>query len=276
MLLDGSEAPYLNKPDNIDMDANGHILIQEDPGNNDTIARVVAYRVSDGKLGVVAKFVDQYFKPGSPTLITRDEESSGITDVTEFLRTSTSDTKSYFVLDAQIHAPILTARPDLANADAARKAAMVNAIEGGQLYLMTVADIEAFEATHGRIPAGSWVLMRTDWSKRQDPEAYQNFDATGQHTPGPSSEAVQFLVQQRDVLGFGSEAIGTDAGQGYHLRPPYPCHYYMHGAGRYGLQCLSNLDQLPPTGAVLICPPLKIQQGSGSPLRVLALVEART
>jgi kynurenine formamidase len=116
--------------------------------------------------------------------------------------------------------------------------------------------------------------MRTDWSKRTDPEAYQNFDETGQHTPGPSTAAVRFLVEQRDVLGFGSEAIGTDAGQGYHLRPPYPCHYYMHGAGRYGLQCLSNLDLLPPAGAVLICPPLKIEKGSGSPLRVLALVGA--
>ncbi len=139
-------------------------------------------------------------------------------------------------------------------------------------YLMSVADIEVFEQAHGRIPAGSWVLMRSDWSKRQDPEAYQNFDASGQHTPGPSSEAVQFLVDQRDVLGFGSEAIGTDAGQGVHLRPPYPCHYFMHGAGRYGLQCLTNLDLLPAKGSVLICPPLKIQQGSGSPLRVLALV----
>ena len=139
-------------------------------------------------------------------------------------------------------------------------------------YLLSVADIERYEATHGRIHQGAWVLMRTDWSKRQDPEAYQNFDETGQHTPGPSTEAVRFLVEQRDVLGFGSEAIGTDAGQGYHLRPPYPCHYYMHGAGRYGLQCLTNLDQLPPTGSVLLCPPLKIRQGSGSPLRVLALV----
>ena len=117
------------------------------------------------------------------------------------------------------------------------------------------------------------LLMRTDWSQRTDPEAYQNFDETGQHTPGPSTEAVRFLVDQRDVLGFGSEAIGTDAGQGYHLRPPYPCHYYMHGAGRYGLQCLANLDRLPPTGAVILSPPLKIQKGSGSPLRVLALVE---
>jgi kynurenine formamidase len=145
-------------------------------------------------------------------------------------------------------------------------------------YLMSVADIEAFEARHGRITAGSWLLMRTDWSKRwteaQDAEAYQNFDDTGQHTPGPSSEAVQFLVRERQVLGFGSEAIGTDAGQGLHLRPPYPCHYFMHGAGRYGLQCLTNLDQLPPMGSLLICPPLKIQRGSGSPLRVLALVPA--
>lgn len=139
-------------------------------------------------------------------------------------------------------------------------------------YLLTVQDIQDWEAEHGRIPPGAWVLMRTDWSKRQDPEAYQNFDETGQHTPGPSTEAVRFLIEERDVRGFGSEAIGTDAGQGYHLLPPYPCHYFMHGAGRYGLQCLCNLDLLPAAGAVLFCAPLKIEKGSGSPLRVLALV----
>ena len=140
-------------------------------------------------------------------------------------------------------------------------------------YLLSVDDLLAFEKSHGRIAEGAWLLMRTDWSKRRDPEAFQNFDEEGQHTPGPSAEAVRFLVDERNVLGFGSEAIGTDAGQGFHLRPPYPCHYYMHGSGKYGLQCLANLDLLPPTGAVLICPPLKIEKGSGSPLRVLALVE---
>ena len=140
-------------------------------------------------------------------------------------------------------------------------------------YLLSVAAVQAWEAAHGRIPAQSWVLMRTDWSKKAgDALAYQNFDATGQHTPGPNAEVAKFLVEERDVLGFGSEAIGTDAGQGYHQRPPYPCHYYMHGAGRYGLQCLTNLDRLPPTGSMLVCPPLKIERGSGSPLRVLALV----
>jgi len=140
-------------------------------------------------------------------------------------------------------------------------------------FLLTADHIRTWEKHHGRIPERAWVLMRTDWSKRSDPVAYQNLDEEGQHTPGPDAAAVRFLVEERNVIGFGSEAIGTDAGQGFHLSPPYPCHYYMHGNGRHGLQCLTNLDQLPPSGAVIICPPLKIRQGSGSPLRVLALVE---
>ena len=139
-------------------------------------------------------------------------------------------------------------------------------------FLLTKAFIENWEASHGRIAPRSWVLMRTDWSKRRDPAEYQNYDEEGQHTPGPDVDAVKYLVAERDILGFGTESIGTDAGQAYHLRPPYPCHYYMHGAGRYGLQCLTNLDQLPPTGAVVIAAPLKIRNGSGSPLRVLALI----
>src|SRR4051812_8719942 len=144
-------------------------------------------------------------------------------------------------------------------------------------FLLTKSFIEKWEKRHGRIAARSWVLMRTDWSKRwdemRDASAYQNYDETVQHTPGPDVEAVKFLVNERDVLGFGTESIGTDAGQAYHLRPPYPCHTFMHGAGRYGLQCLANLDRLPPTGAVVVAAPLKVRQGSGSPLRVLAFVE---
>ena len=132
---------------------------------------------------------------------------------------------------------------------------------------------QLFEAAHGRVPEGAWFLMRTDWSKRSDPEAYQNFDETGQHTPGPSAEAVRFLVEQRQVLGFGSEAIGTDAGQAFTFDPPFPNHAIMHGAGKFGLASLCNLDRLPPTGALVVAAPLKIVNGSGSPLRVLALVE---
>jgi kynurenine formamidase len=139
-------------------------------------------------------------------------------------------------------------------------------------FLLTAKWIKEWEKKHGKIPARAWVLMRTDWSKRIDPAEYQNYDETGQHSPGPDVDAVKFLVEERDILGFGTESIGTDAGQAYHLRPPYPCHSIMHGAGKYGLQCLTNLDQLPATGAVVFAAPLKIRNGSGSPLRVLALV----
>ena len=139
-------------------------------------------------------------------------------------------------------------------------------------YLLTVPAIEAWEARHGRIPAGHWVLFRSDWSKRSG-AAYANVLADGAHTPGPDAAAVQFLVD-RGALGFGVETIGTDAGQAHLMNPMYPAHTLMHGAGRWGLQCLCNLDQLPPTGAMIIAPPLKILGGSGSPLRVLALVPA--
>jgi len=144
-------------------------------------------------------------------------------------------------------------------------------------FLLTADWIRDWERQHGVIPKGAWVIMRTGWSKhiteRNDAVAYQNMDATGQHTPGPATDAVLFLVKERDVIGFGTETIGTDAGQGFHLKPPYPCHYYMHGAGKYGLQCLTNVDLLPPTGALIVAAPLKLRQGSGSPLRAFALVE---
>lgn len=139
-------------------------------------------------------------------------------------------------------------------------------------FVLTVAFVEAWEAKHGRIAAGSWVFLRTDWSKKPAAD-YVGLREDGAHTPGPGPEIVKWLVEERDVHGFGTETIGTDAGQAHLFNPPYPAHFYMHGKGRYGLQCLTNLDLLPPTGAVIVAAPLKIRQGSGSPLRVLALVE---
>lgn len=139
-------------------------------------------------------------------------------------------------------------------------------------FELTPQVIEAWEADHGQIPAGSWVLMRTDWSKKRGAE-YLNMREDGPHSPGPTPEGIRFLIDQRDIRGFGVETVGTDAGQGSHYTPPFPAHYFLHGAGKYGLQCLANLDQLPPTGAMLLAAPLKIKDGTGSPLRVLALVE---
>ena len=139
-------------------------------------------------------------------------------------------------------------------------------------YLMSAEVIRDWEARHGQIGAGHWVLMRTDWSKRPR-EQYVNLRDDGAHTPGPSAEAVQLLVE-REVLGFGTETIGTDAGQAHTFEPPLPAHALMHGSGRFGLQCLTNLDRLPTRGAVIVAAPLKLLDGSGSPLRVLALVPA--
>ena len=140
-------------------------------------------------------------------------------------------------------------------------------------FVLEVEHLQVWEAQHGKIPAGAWLLFRTDWSKRSL-ESYANIKEDGPHTPGPSKDAVEWLIKERNVLGFGVETINTDAGQSFSWEAPYPCHTLMHGANRYGLQCLRNLDQLPATGVLIVAAPLKIEGGSGSPLRVLALVGA--
>lgn len=140
-------------------------------------------------------------------------------------------------------------------------------------FLLTPEQILAWEAEHGGIPAGAWVLLRTDWSKRQGAAAVLNVDEDGPHSPGLRKDATELLVT-RDVLGVGVETIGTDAGQAGRFDPPFPNHSVMHGAGKFGLASLCNLDQLPPTGAIVIAAPLKLVDGSGSPLRVLAISPA--
>jgi len=138
-------------------------------------------------------------------------------------------------------------------------------------FLLTPARIERWESQHGRIPAGSWVLLRTGWSRRADPAAFVNDEGDGPHSPGFDADASRLLAHDRDVLGVGVETIGTDAGQAGTFDPPFPNHTIMHGAGKFGLASLCNLDLLPPTGAIVIAAPLKIVDGSGSPLRVLAI-----
>jgi len=137
-------------------------------------------------------------------------------------------------------------------------------------FLLTPEFLEKWEKEHGRIAAGSWVLMRTDWSKRTDTSSFLNQKEDGAHCPGPSVECIRFLIE-RDVLGFGTETVGTDAGQAHLFDPMYPCHHLIHGAGKFGLASLCNLDQLPATGAMLITAPMKIENGSGSPVRVFAV-----
>jgi hypothetical protein len=136
LLLDGSESIYMSKPDNIVVDSLGNILIQEDPGNNAHVARIVAYRISDGKLGTVAQFKSEYFTSTGASFITQDEESSGIVEVSKELRTSKSDKASYFMYVAQIHATPAKSRPDMAADDAT----LAKAVEGGQWYILKITN----------------------------------------------------------------------------------------------------------------------------------------
>ena len=139
-------------------------------------------------------------------------------------------------------------------------------------YLLTADGVKAWEARHGAINAGEWVVMRSDWDKRAHDEAlYLNADATGPHSPGPTPDCIDYILS-KGALGWGTQCIGTDAGQAGGMTPPFPAHNLLHKANRYGLASLANLDKLPPKGAILIVAPLKLVQGTGSPIRALALV----
>jgi Alkaline phosphatase PhoX len=124
LMLDGSEAPFLNKPDNITIDTRGNLLIQEDPGGNVHLARIVAYDIDTGDRGVIAQFDPAQFKPvtpgGTDAPFTIDEESSGIIDVKDVLG------RGWFLFDAQVH----KTNPDTA------------LVEYGQLMAMHVRDFD--------------------------------------------------------------------------------------------------------------------------------------
>ena len=140
-------------------------------------------------------------------------------------------------------------------------------------YLLTVADLEGFERGHGPLPPGAWVLFRTGWGARaQDAEAFLNAGPEGPVTPGPDAEAARWLATERDIVGFGVETVGIDAGAAGGFDPPFPVHHHLLGNDRYGLTQLANLDQLPVTGAILVVAPLRLVGGTGSPVRALALV----
>jgi kynurenine formamidase len=141
-------------------------------------------------------------------------------------------------------------------------------------FLVEIDDIKAWEAQHAPLPDGGWLLVRTGWDARAHSQSeFLNADENGPHTPGLSAECAKWVAQESPVVGMGVETVGSDAGAAASFDPMFPCHSFMHGAGKYGLTQLRNLDRLPPTGAVLIASPLRIVTGSGSPARVFALVE---
>ncbi len=141
-------------------------------------------------------------------------------------------------------------------------------------YRLSVEDVLEFEAEHGRIERGTIVLLRTDWSERWP----NTLSYLGDDTPGDASnlsfpsygaEAARILVEERQVATLGIDTASIDYGRSQ----DFPVHQIAGAANVAGLENLTNLGTLPPTGFTILALPMKIEGGSGGPVRVVALVE---
>jgi kynurenine formamidase len=140
-------------------------------------------------------------------------------------------------------------------------------------YRLTTADITDFERAHGRIKAGSIVLLRTGWSGRwPDAKRYLGDDTPGDashlHFPSFGPEAAKLLVTERKAAALGVDVASID----YGASTDFMVHRIAAEGGVPGLENLTALDQLPATGAVVLALPTKIRGGSGGPLRAVALL----
>lgn len=136
-------------------------------------------------------------------------------------------------------------------------------------YRLTLARVQKWEAAHGRIPQGAIVLMRTGWSSRWPNEVlYRSMDDNSvMHFPGFSTEAAKFIIA-RGASGLGIDTLSVDYGPS----KKFEVHSVDLPAGLFNLENLANLDRLPESGAFLIVAPIKLQGGSGGPVRVFALM----
>ncbi len=139
-------------------------------------------------------------------------------------------------------------------------------------YTLTVERIEQWEAEHGPIPAGAFVALRTDWSKRwPDGAAMENKDARGvAHYPGWSLAALQYLYEKRHVTANGHETTDTDPGVAT-SKDNYAPETYVLTHDHYQIELLTNLDQVPEAGAIVFVTFPKPKGGSGFPARVFAV-----
>jgi kynurenine formamidase len=143
-------------------------------------------------------------------------------------------------------------------------------------YRLTRDDVLRFEQAHGSIPPGAIVLLRTGWSRFwPDRRAYLGDDTPGDasrlHFPSYGEDATRLLVVEREVAALGVDVASIDYGQSR----DFIVHRIAAASNVPGLENLTNLDELPATGAVVIALPMKIEGGSGGPLRAVAIVPAQ-
>ncbi|WP_165250665.1 cyclase family protein [Paludisphaera soli] len=139
-------------------------------------------------------------------------------------------------------------------------------------YTATLDDVLAWERRRGPIPDGAFVALRTDWSKRwPDPEMMRNPDARGvSHTPGWGREALRHILETRGATAIGHETLDTDPGSAT-SRGDYGLERYVLGRDRYQIEALTNLDQLPEAGAIVVAAFPRPRGGSGFPARVFSI-----
>lgn len=142
-------------------------------------------------------------------------------------------------------------------------------------YLVSIEDLTAWEAEHGRLPDGAILLLRTGWGARYgDRTAYLGTDLTGPeavpelHFPGLAPAAAQWLVDNRSIAAVGLDTPSLDYGQSRDFRT----HVILNTANIPGFENVANLDRPPPTGSHVVALPMKIEGGSGGPLRIVAFV----
>lgn len=140
-------------------------------------------------------------------------------------------------------------------------------------YVVTMDDVNAWEARHGAIPEGAFVALRTDWSRRwPDQAAMQNVDTQGvAHYPGWSLPVLRFLYETRRITASGHETTDTDPGVAT-SRDDYSLESYVLGTNHFQIEMLANLDQVPEAGALLLVTFPKPEAGSGFPARAVAIV----
>ena len=140
-------------------------------------------------------------------------------------------------------------------------------------YRMTVDDVRAWEARHGRVPRGAIVVMHSGWGrfwpdKRKYLGTDKPMDVANLHFPGFSREATEFLVRERDVAALAIDTPSIDYGQS----KDFIAHQVLNGANKPAFENVANVDRLPATGATFLALPLKIEDGSGGPARIVAVM----
>lgn len=135
---------------------------------------------------------------------------------------------------------------------------------------LTVQHINDWEAKHGRIPDGAIVMLHTGWGRFWDRyERYKNQDVRGKlHFPSYSPEAARFLIETRKAKGLGVDTLSIDGG----LSKNFQVHHIVNRAGKYGLENVAYLNKLPARGFNVIVAPIKIENGSGGPTRIFAIL----